>query len=94
MLSFSCFCCFVLLAAVALKVGYLDVRFLVSSVDVIHCYSVPGLGVKVDAILGRSSLVNVTGLVQGYYTGYCAELCGSGHGSCLVVLLCMPASSF
>ena len=50
--------------------------------------------VKVDVILGRSSLVNVTGLVQGYYTGYCAELCGSGHGSCLVVLLCMPASSF
>ena len=52
----------------------------VSSVNVIHCYSVPGLGVKVDAILGRSSLANVTGLVQGYYTGYCAELCGSGHG--------------
>ena len=27
----------------------------VSSADVIHCYSVPGLGVKVDAIPGRVS---------------------------------------
>lgn len=31
----------------------------VSSADVIHCYSVPGLGVKVDAIPGRVSMVGL-----------------------------------
>jgi len=42
-------------------------------------------GVKSDSGLAlwcklssrRSSLVPVVGLVQGYFTGYCAELCGS-----------------
>ena len=67
----------------------------VTSVDVIHCYSVPGLGVKVDAIPGRASLVPVTGLVSGYYTGYCAELCGSGHGfmPCGVVVYSSPSAN-
>jgi len=37
----------------------------VSSVDVIHCYSVPALGVKVDAIPGRVSWVCVSPLVSG-----------------------------
>ena len=37
----------------------------VSSADVIHCYSVPGLGVKVDAIPGRVSWVSMSPLVPG-----------------------------
>ena len=52
----------------------------VSSADVIHCYSVPGLGVKVDANPGRVSWVAMAPLLPGYFSGYCAELCGSGHG--------------
>jgi heme/copper-type cytochrome/quinol oxidase subunit 2 len=51
----------------------------VSSVDVIHSFSVPSLGIKVDAIPGRSSHISVVGLTQGVYSGFCAELCGSGH---------------
>lgn len=41
----------------------------VGSVDVIHCYSVPGLGVKVDAIPGRVSWVTMAPLVPGYFSG-------------------------
>ena len=41
----------------------------VSSVDVIHCYSVPALGVKVDAIPGRVSWVTMSPLAVGYYSG-------------------------
>jgi heme/copper-type cytochrome/quinol oxidase subunit 2 len=37
----------------------------VSSADVIHCYSVPGLGVKVDAIPGRVSWVSMSPLLPG-----------------------------
>jgi len=51
----------------------------VSSVDVIHSFSVPSLGLKVDAIPGRSSHVNLVGLTSGVYSGFCSELCGSGH---------------
>ena len=42
-----------------------SVGLCVSSVDVIHCYSVPGLGVKVDAIPGRVSWVGLTALQCG-----------------------------
>jgi len=41
----------------------------VSSADVIHCYSVPGLGVKVDAIPGRVSWVCLAPLLPGYFSG-------------------------
>ena len=57
---------------VAVQVG-------VTSVDVIHCWSVPGLGIKLDGIPGRMSMVGMQGLTPGVYSGYCAELCGSGH---------------
>jgi heme/copper-type cytochrome/quinol oxidase subunit 2 len=39
-------------------------------VDVIHSWSVPGLGVKLDGIPGRKSMVGVMGLVCGTYSGY------------------------
>jgi heme/copper-type cytochrome/quinol oxidase subunit 2 len=51
----------------------------VSSVDVIHSFSIPSMGVKVDAIPGRTSHVSIVGLTSGVYSGFCAELCGSGH---------------
>lgn len=70
-----------------------SVAISVSSVDVIHCYSVPALGIKVDAIPGRVSLVTVSPLIPGYFSGYCAELCGSGHGfmPCGVLVYSNPA---
>ena len=38
----------------------------VSSADVIHCFSVPGLGVKVDAIPGRVSWVGLQAPSVGF----------------------------
>lgn len=52
---------------------------LINSLDVIHSFSLPTLGIKIDAIPGRISNVNISGLVPGLYVGYCSELCGSGH---------------
>jgi heme/copper-type cytochrome/quinol oxidase subunit 2 len=53
---------------------------IISSLDVIHSFSLPVLGIKVDAIPGRINSVNVTSICPGLYIGYCSELCGSGHG--------------
>ena len=53
---------------------------IISSLDVIHSFSLPVLGIKVDAIPGRINCVNITSIVNGLYIGYCSELCGSGHG--------------
>merc|ERR1719329_180514 len=42
----------------------------ITASDVIHSWSVPSLGIKVDAIPGRVSSISLTGLVSGVYTGY------------------------
>ncbi|MGI9214211.1 MAG: hypothetical protein ACR2HS_00660 [Gammaproteobacteria bacterium] len=56
-----------------------NVNLIISSLDVIHSFALPTLGIKIDAIPGRISNVNINGLTQGLYIGYCSELCGSGH---------------
>ena len=56
-----------------------NTHLIVSSLDVIHSFALPTLGIKVDAIPGRISNININGLTQGLYVGYCSELCGSGH---------------
>ena len=55
-------------------------RVTLGSSDVIHALWLPALGVKVDACPGRLSVTGITPEVEGTYVGYCAELCGSGHG--------------
>ena len=56
-----------------------NVHLIISSLDVIHSFSLPTLGIKIDAIPGRISNVSINGLTKGLYVGYCSELCGSGH---------------
>lgn len=55
------------------------IRFLISSDDVIHSFSIPSLGVKLDAIPGRINQINVYILKEGLYLGQCTELCGIQH---------------
>jgi cytochrome c oxidase subunit 2 len=54
-------------------------RFLVSSEDVIHSWTVPSLGIKVDALPGRLNQLLVTPRVMGIYFGQCSEICGVNH---------------
>jgi len=54
--------------------------FEVSSADVIHSYSLPSLGVKIDCVPGRINQVLVKlGGFRGYTLGQCSEICGANH---------------
>ena len=55
------------------------IEFNVSSVDVIHSFWVPRLGGKVDAVPGRDNYLWFQADQEGWYSGQCAELCGSSH---------------
>lgn len=57
----------------------LPFRVIISSVDVIHSFSVPGLGLKVDAIPGRINQLYCLPVRVGFYYGQCSEICGSNH---------------
>eukprot|EP00931_Biecheleriopsis_adriatica_P030077 TRINITY_DN1774_c0_g1_i1.p1 TRINITY_DN1774_c0_g1~~TRINITY_DN1774_c0_g1_i1.p1 ORF type:complete len:172 (+),score=44.16 TRINITY_DN1774_c0_g1_i1:73-588(+) len=62
------------------------IRFLVTAQDVLHCWSVPSLGVKTDATPGRINRINTFIQREGVFYGQCSELCGTLHGFMPIVV--------
>ena len=56
------------------------VKFIVTSNDVIHAFSVPSFWTKIDATPGRLNETWVKVDRPGVYFGLCSELCGARHG--------------
>lgn len=61
-------------------------RFLITSTDVIHSWSIPGLGIKMDAVPGRINAFNIDIYRSGIYYGQCTELCGTSHAFMPIML--------
>lgn len=57
----------------------IEIRILVTGADVIHAWTVPSLGVKVDAIPGRLNQLRFTINQPGVFYGQCSEICGANH---------------
>lgn len=57
-----------------------NIKILVTASDVMHAWTIPAFGVKIDAVPGRlnESWFNVK--EPGVYYGQCSELCGKDHG--------------
>ena len=53
--------------------------FELSSEDVLHSFTVPSLGFKLDCAPGKTGLVNFFAFSSGIYHGHCAEICGANH---------------
>ncbi len=62
------------------------VRVLITSVDVLHCWAVPSMGVKMDAVPGRLNQVSIFLKREGLFYGQCSELCGVQHGFMPIVV--------
>ncbi len=56
------------------------IRFLVTATDVLHSWSIPSCGIKMDAIPGRLNQVSLFLNREGIFYGQCSELCGVQHG--------------
>jgi heme/copper-type cytochrome/quinol oxidase subunit 2 len=59
---------------------------LITASDVLHSWTVPSLGIKMDAIPGRLNLVNLDIQRKGIFYGQCSELCGTNHGFMPIVI--------
>jgi cytochrome c oxidase subunit 2 len=55
------------------------VHVLVTGADVIHSFSVPSFGIKIDAIPGRLNETWFKAEREGMYYGQCSQLCGRDH---------------
>nr|YP_009142431.1 cytochrome c oxidase subunit II [Atrocalopteryx atrata]AKH04379.1 cytochrome c oxidase subunit II [Atrocalopteryx atrata] len=56
-----------------------QVRVLVTAADVLHSWTVPSMGVKVDATPGRINQTSFLMSRPGLFYGQCSEICGANH---------------
>lgn len=72
----------------------MPIRFLVSSADVIHSWTIPSFGVKFDALPGRINQFCVTPKRSGVFFGQCSEICGANHRFIPIVVESIPFKIF
>jgi heme/copper-type cytochrome/quinol oxidase subunit 2 len=71
-----------------------EIRVLITSSDVIHSWSIPALGIKLDACPGRLNQVGLSIDQVGTYYGMCSELCGINHAFMPINVSGVPAEVF
>lgn len=69
-------------------------RLLVSSADVLHAWTVPSLGVKVDAVPGRLNQLKYIAQRTGIFYGQCSEICGANHRFIPICIEVLNSPSF
>ena len=62
------------------------IRVIVTAADVLHCWAVPSLGIKVDAVPGRLNQGSIFLKRLGVFHGQCSEICGVNHGFMPIVI--------
>ena len=55
------------------------VHVLVTGADVIHSFTVPSFGIRMDAVPGRLNETWFKATIEGVFYGQCSELCGKDH---------------
>nr|AUR43940.1 cytochrome c oxidase subunit 2 [Palaemon modestus] len=71
-----------------------QIRVLITAADVIHSWTVPSLGVKVDAIPGRLNQLSFQINRPGLFYGQCSEICGANHSFMPIVVESISVKSF
>lgn len=64
----------------------LPIQVVVTRADVLHSWSVPSLGLKVDACPGRLNTITLNRRFVGLFYGFCRELCGVQHSYIPIVV--------
>nr|AOY39879.1 cytochrome c oxidase subunit 2 [Curculionidae sp. BMNH 1039870] len=72
----------------------LQIRMIISSTDVIHSWTIPSLGIKMDGTPGRlnqsSFFINQSSLLYGQ----CSEICGTNHSFMPIVIESISTKNF
>lgn len=71
-----------------------QIRVIVRAADVLHSWTVPSLGVKIDATPGRLNQTNIFINRSGLYYGQCSEICGTNHRFIPIVIESIPINKF
>ena len=70
------------------------VHMLVTSADVIHSWTIPSFGSKVQAVPGRLTATWFKATKVGVYYGQCSVLCGKEHASMPIAVRVVPKEAY
>nr|QUO98909.1 cytochrome c oxidase subunit 2 [Ctenocephalides felis felis]QXG83119.1 cytochrome c oxidase subunit II [Ctenocephalides felis felis] len=71
-----------------------QIRILITATDVLHSWTIPSLGIKIDATPGRLNQSNFMMNRPGLYFGQCSEICGANHSFMPIVIESILINSF
>ena len=74
--------------------AHINITVLTTSWDVVHSWFIPGLGIKLDCVPGRSTHHSFYIDNIGFYYGQCAEICGRYHHHMPIRLCALPFEQF
>ena len=72
----------------------MQTHIIITSINVIHSWAIPSMGVKVDAIPGRLNQVILQPNRLGVFYGICSEICGANHAFMPIVIKIIPPVCF
>nr|QKY63912.1 cytochrome c oxidase subunit 2 [Triatoma vitticeps] len=71
-----------------------QIRMLVTAADVLHSWTIPSLGIKIDGAPGRLNQGSITINRPGLMFGQCSEICGANHSFMPIVIESVSANQF
>nr|YP_009537898.1 cytochrome c oxidase subunit II [Limenitis elwesi]AYN60628.1 cytochrome c oxidase subunit 2 [Limenitis elwesi] len=71
-----------------------QIRILITATDVIHSWTIPSLGVKIDANPGRLNQTSFFINRPGIFFGQCSEICGANHSFMPIVVESISIKNF
>lgn len=74
--------------------AHTNITLITNSFDVMHSWFIPGLGVKLDCVPGRSTHHTIHIDHAGFYYGQCAEICGRYHHHMPIRVCALPFEHF
>ena len=72
----------------------INITAITNSYDVVHSWFIPGLGLKMDCVPGRSTHHTFYVDNAGFYYGQCAEICGRYHHHMPIRVCALPFEHF
>lgn len=74
--------------------AHVNITLITNSFDIVHSWFLPGLGIKLDCVPGRSTHHTFYVDNIGFYFGQCAEICGRYHHHMPIRVCALPFEHF
>nr|YP_004222207.1 cytochrome c oxidase subunit II [Chromodoris magnifica]YP_009250330.1 cytochrome c oxidase subunit II [Chromodoris quadricolor]YP_009445821.1 cytochrome c oxidase subunit II [Chromodoris annae]YP_009566685.1 cytochrome c oxidase subunit II [Chromodoris orientalis]YP_010930448.1 cytochrome c oxidase subunit II [Chromodoris lochi]YP_010960277.1 cytochrome c oxidase subunit II [Chromodoris elisabethina]YP_010968168.1 cytochrome c oxidase subunit II [Chromodoris colemani]ABK92235.1 cytochrome len=72
----------------------METTVIATSADVLHAWTLPAMGVKMDAVPGRLNSMSMFVEKPGVFYGQCSEICGANHSFMPIVVETMGLEDF